>query len=149
VGQPIEGTWHPYFSHYHLSWDRDPGLQKFITDVNTMFRRNAMAYELTADGQIRRVLPAPVADAIGWALFKTGDAETDRLLEAARTRFLSPKEEDRRDALEKLWDAFERIKTLEPGIDKRAQANAILDRAAKSLTRNSITSCAVPSFCGA
>ena len=49
----------------------------------------------------------------------------------ARTRFLSPKEEDRRDALEKLWDAFERIKTLEPGADKRAQANAILDRAAK------------------
>lgn len=40
--------------------------------------------------------------------------------------------EDRRNALEKLWDAFERIKTLEPGNDKRAQATALLDKAIKA-----------------
>lgn len=31
-----------------------------------------------------------------------------------------------RYALEKLWDAFERLKTLEPGANKRAQADALL-----------------------
>ena len=40
--------------------------------------------------------------------------------------------DDRRDALEKLWDAFERLKTLEPGPNKRAQAEALLDRVAPS-----------------
>lgn len=82
------------------------------------------------DGQARRLLPRAIANTIGWALFQTGDAETDRLLEAARQRFLSPKPEDRQDALEKLWDAFERLKTLEPGANKRVQADALLDRVA-------------------
>jgi len=130
VGEPIQGGYHPYFGHHHLSWDRDAGLARFVADVNLLFRRNAVAYEFASTGQVRRLLPQPIADALGWAMFQTGDAETDRLLEAARQRFLSPKPEDRQDALEKLWDAFERLKTLEPGSNKRAQADALLDRVA-------------------
>ncbi len=38
-------------------------------------------------------------------------------------------EDNQRDALEKLWDAFERLKTLESGSSKRAQADALLDKA--------------------
>jgi len=68
-------------------------------------------------------------------MFDTGEAELDRLLEYARAHFLSPKLDDRRDATEKLWDAFERMKTVEPGLDKRAQADALLDRAAVPGTR--------------
>jgi hypothetical protein len=60
-------------------------------------------------------------------LFRTGDGEADRLLEEARRLILSP----RRNALEKLWDAFERIKTLEPGRDKKVQATALLDKTTK------------------
>lgn len=127
VGEPIKGSYHSYFGHHHLSWNRGAGLTRFVADVNLLFRRNAVAYELTSIGQARRLLPQPIANALGWAMFQTGDAETDRLLEAARQRFLSPKPEDRQDALEKLWDAFERLKTLEPGANKRAQADALLD----------------------
>ncbi len=130
VGEPIQGSYHPFFQHHHLSWDRDTGLQRFVADVNMLFRRNALAFELAVAGEARRLLPAPLADAIGWTLFQTGDAETDRLLETARLRFLSPKLDDRQDALEKLWDAFERLKTLEPGANKRVQADVLLDRAA-------------------
>ena len=130
VGEPTQGAYHSFYRHYHLSWDRDAGLARFVADVNLLFRRNAVAFELTATGQARRTLPQPLADALGWALFRTGDAETDRLLEAARQRILSPKPEDRQDALEKLWDAFERLKTLEPGANKRQQADALLDRVA-------------------
>jgi hypothetical protein len=132
VGEPIKGRYHSYFGHHHLSWDRDSGLQRFLADVNMLFRRNALAFELTSAGEARRLLPLPLADAIGSTLFQTGDGETDRLLEAARVRFLSPKPEDRQDALEKLWDAFERLKTLEPGSNKRVQADALLDRVAAS-----------------
>ncbi|WP_221930500.1 hypothetical protein [Paracoccus laeviglucosivorans] len=130
AGEPIQGAYHSYYRHHHLSWDRDAGLARFVADVNLLFRRNAVAYELTATGQARRLLPQAIANTIGWALFQTGDAETDRLLEAARQRFVSPMPEDRQDALEKLWDAFERLKTLDPGVNKRAQADALLDRVA-------------------
>jgi hypothetical protein len=130
VGEPIQNGFHSYFRHYHLNWDRESGLQRFVADVNMLFRRNAVAFELTATGEARRVLPAPLAEALGWTLFRSGDAETDRLLETARSRILSPKAEDRQDALEKLWDAFERLKTHEPGANKRMQADALLDRVA-------------------
>lgn len=130
VGEPSQDGFHSYFGHYHLSWDREAGLARFVGDVNLLLRRNAVAYELTSTGQARRLLPQPLSEALGWAMFQTSDAETDRLLEAARQRFLSPKPEDRQDALEKLWDAFERLKTLEPGANKRVQADALLDRVA-------------------
>lgn len=130
VGEPIQGAYHSFFRHHHLSWDREAGLRTFVADVNTLFQRNALAFELTSSGEARRLLPAPIADVIGWTLFETDDAETDQLLEAARRRFLSPKPEDRKDALEKLWDAFERLKTLESGANKRGQADALLDRVA-------------------
>jgi hypothetical protein len=130
VGQPIEGGYHSYYRHHHLSWDRIAGLQRFVTDVNSLFARNGVAFELTENGQARRLLPQPLAEALIRTAFATGDNETDRLLEAARLRIASPKPEDRKDALEKLWDAFERLKTLEPGANKRAQAEALLDRTA-------------------
>ncbi len=130
VGQPIEGSYHSFFGHHHLSWDREAGLTRLVGDANLLFARNGVAYELTAEGRARRLLPQPLADALSWTQFTTGDAETDRLLEIARRRIALPKSENRVDALEKLWDAFERLKTLEPGADKRAQADALLDRAA-------------------
>lgn len=132
VGEPMEGSYHSYFGHYHLSWDSKVGIDRFVSDVNLLFARNGIAYELMEEGQIRRLLPQPLAEALSWTLFRTGDAETDQLLEAARRRISLPKAEDRQDALEKLWDAFERLKTLEPGANKRTQADALLDRAATS-----------------
>lgn len=36
----------------------------------------------------------------------------------------------RRESLEKLWDAWERLRTVEPGADKKAKAKALLERAA-------------------
>ncbi len=42
--------------------------------------------------------------------------------------------ERHREGLEKLWDAFERVKTLEPGADKKAQTATLLDRVAGQRT---------------
>ena len=131
VGETIRGSYHGFFRHHHVSWNREAGLARFVADVNLILRRNGIAFELDAEGQVRRLLPVPLANAVRWALFQTGDDETDRLLEAARQRIVLPREEDRRDALEKLWDGFERLKTLESGSDKRTQAEAMLDRAAR------------------
>ena len=135
VGMAVERDFHPFFGHFHLSWDRDEGLARFVSDVNLLFARNAVAYELTPEGQARRVLPTPLAASLGRTVFATGDRETDRLLETARERIVRPRVEDRRDALEKLWDAFERLKTLEAGTDKRTQAERLLDGAADPGTR--------------
>jgi|GEM_PF-235308 len=127
VGEPEQGSFHSYFGHHHLSWKRDEGLARFVADVNRIFSRNGIAFELSKEGQARRLLPSPMQDILAETFFQTGDRETDRLLKAAKRKITSPHMEDRRDALEKLWDAFERIKTLEPGSNKQAQAEALLN----------------------
>jgi hypothetical protein len=55
-------------------------------------------------------------------------------LESARAKFLDPNPEVRRESLEKIWDAFERLKTLEPGQDKKASANALIEKSASEPT---------------
>lgn len=135
VGEPILGIYHSFLGHHHMTWDRAQSLASFVAEVNLLFQRNGIAFKLDARGHAQRVLPQPVAQALGWHMFDTGEAELNRLLEYARSHFLSPKLEDRRDATEKLWDAFERMKTLEPGSDKRAQADALLDRVASPGTK--------------
>jgi hypothetical protein len=132
VGQPVRGRFHDYMKHTHIAtWDRDAGLAQFVGEVNALFARNGVAFELTAQGRAQRLLPSHLGQDLLAANFATGDRDADLLLDDARRRFLAPKVEDRRDGLEKLWDAFERIKTLEPGANKRTMADALLDRAAR------------------
>jgi hypothetical protein len=83
VGDPVQGVDHPYFRHHHLSWNREAGLKRFLDEVNLLFARNGVAFELTPTGQARRLLPQPLAKDLAWASFCTGEPETDRLLESA------------------------------------------------------------------
>lgn len=132
VGKPIERGYHPFMQHYHLAFDRDAGLADFVAAVNLLLARNGIAFELSSEGQARRIAPPGLREELATAVFHTGDPVADALLEDARRRILSPHPNDRQDALEKLWDAFERIKTLEPGAGKPEQVRALLDRTASS-----------------
>lgn len=134
VGEPIQRSWHSFFDHHHLAWDRDGGLAVFVTEVNRLFARNGIAFELSQTGSVSRCLPPSLDQMVTQAHFSTGDRITDDLLEKARQKIISPRHEDRRDGLEKLWDAFERIKTLEPG-PKSVSADVLLDAAARSGTK--------------
>jgi len=130
VAKPIEGSWHGFFQHSHLSFDREAGRAAFREKVNRIFARNGIAFELNDDGRVIRLAPEALRQSLGGAVFQTRDAELDTLLESARSKYLDPDVEVRKEALEKLWDAWERLKTIEPGSDKKAQASALLDKAA-------------------
>ena len=54
----------------------------------------------------------------------------DELLEAARNKYLDPNPTIRQESLKKLWDAWERLKTVEQPGNKKVSARALLDRAA-------------------
>ena len=92
VGEPILDSYHSYQHHYHMTWDRPAGLVAFVSEVNVLFRRNGIALKLEPDGRAQRVLPQPVAQALGWTIFRTGDAELDRLLEYGVVIFRVPSE---------------------------------------------------------
>ena len=74
-------------------------------------------------------MPEPLGSALRQSVFQTGDAELDDLLETARRKMLLPNVGEHRDALEKLWDAWERLKTIEDS-DKAKGAAIMLDKVA-------------------
>jgi hypothetical protein len=131
VAKPIIRSVHTYFGHSHFDFDPVEGRAIFRNDVNRVFSRNGIAYELTAEGGIVRTGPAVLREELLRFTFSTGDGDLDRMLEAARKNFSNPDLSVRDDALEKLWDAWERIKTLEiPGKgNKQASAAQLLDKA--------------------
>jgi hypothetical protein len=50
-------------------------LAKFVADINLIFSRNGVAYELTPDGAARRLLPDGLRQLLAETIFNTGDAE--------------------------------------------------------------------------
>lgn len=60
--------------------------------------------------------------------FNTGDLILNELLSTAREKFLNRDLKVRREALEKLWDAWERLKSLSDPADKKKSVKILLDR---------------------
>jgi hypothetical protein len=129
IAEPQAGEFHRFMGHTHYSYDQESGREKFTTDVNRIFERNGIAFELEL-GEVTRLAPAPLHEALESAVFRTGDTALDGLLETARRKFLNRDLAVRVESLEKLWDAWERLKTLEQLKDKKASVRAILDKAA-------------------
>lgn len=129
IGDARQLDYHGHLRHHHLSFDRQSGQARFREAVNRLFARNGVAYELADSGDIVR-LGSPFFQPALDIAFSTGDATLDSLLEDARRKFTDPDPRVRKEALEKLWDAWERIKTLEPGRDKKEQTTKILDKVA-------------------
>lgn len=131
VGKVLPGKYHRHFKHRHIDFDVAAGRAEFRKDVNCIFKRNGLAYTLTERGEIERLLPGEIGEAIRRAQFLTGDTALNGMLDDARRKFLDPDEKVRREALEKLWDAWERLKTID-GEDKKAGIAKLLDQAADS-----------------
>lgn len=132
VSKSEQGQFHSFFQHWHLRFDKIAGQSEFRNEVNFVFQRNGVEFDLTEQGSIERLVPGPVGSALRSAVPQTGDAELDQLLETARRKILVPDENEHRDALEKLWDAWERLKTVE-GEDsdkKSTKVKKLLDKSA-------------------
>lgn len=118
---------HDYYRHYHLRFESGTGREAFRAEVNRILSRQGLEFQLGSDGAISRLEPEPLSEILHRTTFETGDEELDIILNTAVVKYLSPDPEVRREALEKLWDAWERLKTIEPG-DKKASTGILLDR---------------------
>lgn len=130
VAEPKSHGVHSYWGHSHYSYEQEAGRSRFEHEVNRLFERNGVAFELK-HGEVARIAPTGLHEVLASTVFRTGDAALDQILEAAREKFLNRDLIVRRESLEKLWDAWERMKTIEAGKDKKAQALALLARASR------------------
>ena len=130
IGEPIRDIYHQHFKHYHLLFDVELGRDKFREKVNEIFRRNGLVYSFTEQGCIERLVEPVLHENLKTTQFNTGESELDRLLGVARSKILGPDKVTRSGALEALWDAWERLKTLDSNSDKKAQITSLLDTTA-------------------
>lgn len=130
VAKVIRRDLHGYHRHHHLTFDKREGQIEFVQNINRIFSRNGLAFELKSDGHVERLGPPVLREYLIDAVFLTGDSILNKMLEDSRSKFFSPKDEIRRESLEKLWDAWERIKTIEDPENKKESIKIILDKAA-------------------
>ena len=133
VAKPIQLNWHSYYSHYHLKFEQQEGQFEFCQNINRIFSRNGLMYEIKDDGNIIRIPPIVISNLLKNAPFNTGDSELNSMLTTACNKYLDPHIDIRRESLEKLWDAWERIKTILPGKDKKSSMESLLEKASSEV----------------
>lgn len=120
-----DGAYHSYYKHHHLRFDRDEGRREFHASINRLLARSGTVYELSERGRIERTVPSVVAAGLRHELPATKDVAFDQLMATAASKFLDRDPAVRQDGLEKLWDAFERCKTVIAS-DKKAGVTALI-----------------------
>ena len=130
VAKPIPGKHHDFFSHHHLTFDQQSGQEEFRATVNRIFSRNGVAFEMLSTGRIVRVLPPVLGEDLKRTIFRTGDRTLDNMLDECRAKFSDRNPLVRREALERLWDGWERLKSLADPGDKKKSIKIILDATA-------------------
>lgn len=120
------GHYHEFFRHYELRFPKTTTIRdKFVRDVNEIFERNHIAFKLTPDGEIQRIIDKEL-DILIASQKEPTEVTLQNLLQEATIKIKSHKIGEREIALEKLWDAFERIKTIVIPGDKHDSANKLL-----------------------
>ena len=130
VAKPIQRDYHEFFKHYHLSFDVEAGREEFIEKIDRIFSRNGIGYELKENGDIKHLASPIIGERFEAFRFETGDVTLDQILEDARSKYLSTNRKAHKEAVERLWDAWERLKTLENPGNKKDSITRLLDMAA-------------------
>lgn len=109
-----QGQWHEWFHHYHLIFmETNEIFETFRQDINEIFELTKLQYTLTPEKTIERTTEHDVMAAGEFedVLGQIKDGGLKDLLDRAHALHRHRDPNTRRDAVEKLWDAFERLKT--------------------------------------
>lgn len=125
--EPSARSHHDYFGHDHLDFDQGAGRDRWRSEVNKILERNGVALRQEPDGRVVRVGTVAVGTVRRTPIPPTGDMQLDEKIAIALRKYESPDIVLRRESLEALWDAFERIKTILDPSDKRRSAEALVE----------------------
>ncbi|MGI2851616.1 AbiJ-NTD4 domain-containing protein [Bacillus cytotoxicus] len=120
-----ESYYHDYFKHFHIFFPETQNeKERFRNEVNQIFARNGLVFYLDKDGMIKRQLPTQMDYLLQHLNIRSKDDTLNKLVNSAIDNIRKPKEFDRQIALEKIWDAFERIKTFYDDNPKKKRNSA-------------------------
>ena len=121
-------TWHEYFKHRDFDYGNTIEIRAtFRKRINEEFVKMGLLYTLTEQQQIERVVENGVlSEEIENAVKNVGEQGLKGLLQEAIFLHKSPYPADHKDAVEKIWDALERLKTYHAHLDKKQSLAKII-----------------------
>ncbi|WP_331758779.1 hypothetical protein OG225_41255 (plasmid) [Nocardia sp. NBC_01377] len=127
ISKPKQGDYHSFRRHHEYTFfNRRSAPGEFRDQVNHLLARGGANYEMDDEGQIQRRGSASVRRLVRELRPDTGDDVLDELILRATRLYTSTDPQVRQDALEKLWDGFERLKSIRDP-NKQRGAEALLE----------------------
>lgn len=125
--KPTSTRFHSFFAHDDVyDFSIESGKLKFTNEINSIFNKLKAPFQLSS-GRVIKVGNEIFEGIIDPNIFNTGDELTDKLLKDSIKFFKETDRANRTLALEKLWDSWERIKTLEDS-DKKNGVEKLLTK---------------------
>ena len=113
ISTPSNGFYHTFCRHHHLIFTNDNiAKTEFSTQINDLFNAKGMIYEFNpTNGHVETVVGEETKQLISNALAgKMMDAQYKGMLETACIQITNFRIDIAYQGLEKLWDAYERLK---------------------------------------
>ena len=124
--------YHSYFQHQHIKvLDTDRVFDTYRQAINDAFALTGLLYVLTDKRQVERISDSDAQIAINQeTIIGIKEPGLKQLIDDAIRLYKNPRPEIYHTAVEKIWDALERIKTIgmERGLDKKASVSNLINR---------------------
>lgn len=100
----------------------------FQKEINEIFNEAGLLYQLTDEEIIERIVEySPLTTEIENNFASVLEVGTRELLNDAISLYKTPNPKARQDSVEKIWDAFERLKTYYTTLDKKHSSEKIVN----------------------
>lgn len=136
-------TWHGQFGHYDISFGNTAYVRgDFTRDINSIFNLTGLLYELKRcefednnrtkiTWRIERIVKnTPLTPDIERSISSITEKGTRELMQEAVLYYKMPNPAAHKNAVEKIWDALERLKTYYTTLDKKSSAQKVVRKMA-------------------
>lgn len=122
-------SWHSYYRHNDIRFENTREISsRFRNDINDIFKKTGLLYFLSEVGMVERVSENSVlTKEIESAVAQIAEKGLKELLQDAILLYKSPGPQARKDSVEKIWDALERLKTYYTTMDKKDSSSKIVN----------------------
>lgn len=122
-------NYHSFFRHSDLSFGTTNSIaEEFIDEINSTFQKVGLLYQMTTNLEVERIEETAIlSEKIEKDITVVKEAGIRELLVVAIQKHKSPHPNDQKDAVEKIWDALERLKTYYTDKKKKDSANQIIN----------------------
>lgn len=120
--------WHSYHRHHDISFgNTKASANKFRIAVNGIFEKAGLLYNLSEYGMVERIVEnSTLSKEIEAAVAQIKEKGIKELLNDAILSYKTPAPSARQNAVEKVWDALERLKTYYTSMDKKSSVSKII-----------------------